>query len=503
MALAWFPKGSPRAAVDPRRPLLTAVSAVVLGAMLGVMITTTSAHGQSGSYIAFDQIDPEALDETIVVNVRALNFRPSPTLAEDPISVVQEGEFLLTSGETFNQEEGISWLKVTRADGVEGWVSASYVDRIEDAVDRVEGAAAFLAKLDQPDDPVIAAVDEIKAGFVYPAPIGDAGWAYSHDSGRQALETLPFVTKTSYIESVPEDPELVVAALEDLVADGNNLIFGTSYGYMDSMMEVAKRHPDVVFMHSSGFKTEPNAGTYFGRIYEARYLSGIIAGSMTESNVVGFVAAFPIPQVIRGINAFTLGAQSVNPEIQVKVDWTNTWYGPGIERETAESLMDGGADVITIHQNSPSAMQAAQQRGVHAIGYHSDMQAFAPEAILTSVVWDWGGLYKQVASDMADGDWQSEQIWAGLDEGVVGLAPMSEKVPTDVQLLVNQRRDGLIQKSLRIFEGPIRDTKGEIRVPSGKVMSDADLLTMDFYVLGVDGGVAPTLSTASDEDEAS
>ncbi len=503
MALAWFPKRSKRRAEAVQRPLVTATSAFALGAMLGMVMTATAAHGQSGGYIAFDQVDPAALDETVVVNVRALNFRSSPTLAEDPVSVVQEGDYLLKDIETFNQEEGITWLKVTRADGLQGWVSSAFVDKVEDAVDRVEGAAAFLAGLDQPDDPIVAAVDEIKAGFVYPAPIGDAGWAYSHDNGRLALETLPFVTETNYIESVPEDPELVVAALEDLVADGNNLIFGTSYGYMDSMIEVAKRHPDVVFMHSSGFKTESNAGTYFGRIYEARYLSGIIAGAMTESDVVGYVAAFPIPQVIRGINAFTLGAQSVNPEIQVKVDWTNTWYGPGVERESAERLMDEGADVITIHQNSPSAMQAAQQRGTYAIGYHSDMEAFAPEAVLTSVVWDWGGLYKQVASDLADGDWRSEQIWAGLDEGVVGLTPLSEQVPADVQLLVEQRRDGLVKKSLRIFEGPIRDAKGEIRVPSGKVMSDADLLTMDFYVLGVDGGVSPTLSTASDDDEAS
>jgi len=224
---------------------------------------------------------------------------------------------------------------------------------------------------------------------------------------------------------------------------------------------------------------------------------------MTESDVIGFVAAFPIPQVIRGINAFTLGAQSVNPEVQVKVEWTNTWYGPGVEKETADGLMDDGADIITIHQNSPSAMQAAQQRGHLAIGYHSDMQAFAPEAMLTSVVWDWSGLYKDVASDMADGEWESEQIWAGLDEGVVDLAPMSDKVPVDVQALVEQRRAAIADRTLRIFEGPIRDVGGEIRVPSGQLLSDADLLTMDYYVLGVEGGVAPTLSTASDDDEAS
>lgn len=478
-----------------------AIALITLGAV-GITAVSPSAYAQAGGYVAFNKVDPSTLDETFEVNVRALNYRGQPTIAEPPISVVQEGAFLLKTGETFNQEEGINWLKVIRQDGLDGWVSERYVSSVKESIDRVEGAAAFLAGLNPSEAPAIAAIDAIKAGFVYPAPIGDAGWAYSHDSGRQAMEKLPFVESTSYVESVPEDPELVVAALEGLVAGGNNLIFGTSYGYMDPMMEVARRHPEVVFMHSSGFKTEPNAGTYFGRIYEARYLSGIVAGAMTETNIVGFVAAFPIPQVIRGINAFTLGAQSVNPEVQVKVRWTSTWYGPGIERETADGLMDDGADVITIHQNSPSALQAAELRGQYAIGYHSDMQAFAPEATLTSVVWDWSGLYKEIAADMADGDWKSEQIWSGLDEGVVDLTPISAKVPADVQALVGQRKDAVINRQLRIFEGPIRDADGEIRVPSGKVLSDADLLTMDYYVLGVEGGVASTISTASDDNEA-
>ncbi|MEM9627740.1 MAG: BMP family ABC transporter substrate-binding protein [Pseudomonadota bacterium] len=493
MTLAWG-----------KKPTFSAtLSGAVLGATLGLTALSSSVHAQAGGYVTLNDVDPTTLDETFEVNVRALNFRGSPTIAEPPVSVVQDGEFLLKTGETFNSDEGINWLRVIREDGLEGWVSERYVSSVRDAVDRVEGAAAFLVGLNPTASPAVAAVDEVKAGFVYPAPVGDAGWAYSHDSGRQALEELPFVTKTSFVESVPEDPELVVAALEDLVAEGNNLIFGTSYGYMDSMMEVAKRHPDVVFMHSSGFKTQPNAGTYFGRIYEARYLSGIVAGAMTESNVIGFAAAFPIPQVIRGINAFTLGAQSVNPQVQVKVRWTNTWYGPGVEREAADALIDEGADIITIHQNSPAALQAAQQRGKLAIGYHSDMQAFAPEATLTSVVWDWSGLYQQVASDMADGVWKPDQIWSGLDQGVVDLAPISDKVDWDVRSLVEQRRDAIVDKSLRIFEGPIRDASGEIRVPSGKVLSDADLLTMDYYVLGVEGGIAPTISTASDEDEAS
>jgi basic membrane protein A len=493
MTLAW----------DKGRALRSAMVGSMLCALAGTMALAPLAHGQSGDYVTFNQIDPANLDETFEVNVRALNFRPSPTLGESPISVVQQGEFLLKTGETFNQDEGITWLKVIRGDGLEGWVSARYAQPVREAVDRVEGAAAFLAGLSLPAAPAVAALDDIRAGFIYPGPVGDAGWAYSHDAGRQALDDLPFVSKTSYIESVPEDPKLVAAALEKLVAEGSNLIFGASYGYMDPMIEAAKRHPDVVFMHASGFKTLANAGTYFGRIFQARYLSGIVAGAMTKSNVLGYVAAFPIPEVIRGINAFTLGAQSVNPEVKVKVVWTETWYGPGIEYAKSNETLDAGADVIAIHQDSPAALQAAQQRGAYAIGFHSDMQAFAPEAVLTSAVWNWGGLYQRIATRIKDGPWKPDQIWAGLDEGVVGLAPISEKVPADIRNLVEQRRQALIDNTLRIFEGPIRDTSGDVRVPSGQLVSDADLLTMDYYVLGVEGGIAPTFSTASDSDEAS
>ncbi|MEZ5932277.1 MAG: BMP family ABC transporter substrate-binding protein [Alphaproteobacteria bacterium] len=499
MTSAWVRGGT----CGKGRAVPSAIAGGMLLATAGMMALAPSAQGQSGGYVTFNQVDPARLDETFEVTVRALNFRPSPTLAEAPASVVQQGEFLLKTGETFNQDEGITWLKVVRSDGLEGWVSARYAEPVKDAVDQVEGAAAFLAGLSLPASAAIAAVDDVKAGFIYPGPVGDAGWAYSHDIGRQALDELPFVSGTSYIESVPEDPKLVTDALEKLVAEGDNLIFGASYGYMDPLIEAAKRHPDVVFMHASGFKTHANAGTYFGRIYQARYLSGIVAGAMTKSNVLGYVAAFPIPEVIRGINAFTLGAQSVNPEVQVKVVWTETWYGPGIEHEKANEVLNAGADVITIHQDSPAALQAAQQHGAYAIGYHSDMKAFAPEATLTSAVWNWAGLYMQIASEMHDGTWKPDQIWAGLDEGVVGLAPISEKVPADVRGLVEQRRQAIVDKTLRVFEGPIRDTGGDIRVPSGQLVSDADLLTMDYYVLGVEGGIAPTLSTASDNGEAS
>jgi len=480
----------------------------VMAALITGFLTyfSSNAVGQDNSVVQLKGVERPSLNKAHKVDVPSLNFRSEPGLNSPPVSVVLQNDFLLETDRTSNQNGGVEWIKVIRADGREGWVSARYISPVSDALAVVEGAAAFLASLNTAattEAPsTIEAFKELNVGFVYPAPVGDAGWAFSHDNGRRALERLPFVQKTSYIDSVPEDPEVITAALDQLVAEGKNLIFGTSYGYMDPMMEAAKRHPDVVFMHSSGFKTQPNAGTYFGRIYEARYLSGVVAGAMTKSNVVGFVAAFPIPQVIRGINAFALGAQSVNPEVQVKIEWTKTWYGPGIEREKAEALMDQEADVLAIHQNSPAAIQAAEQRGKYAIGFHSDMSAFGPDSTLTSAIWDWGVVYKQTALELRQGVWDPEQLWWGLDKGVVGLAPISDKVPDNIKDLVEQRRAEIIGRELRIFEGPIRDDKGNVQVSSGAVLSDTDLLTMDYYVLGVEGGVAPAISTASDEGDA-
>ncbi len=480
---------------------LSMMAALVTGFLA---VAAPSAFGQSRTSIDLKDVERARLNEVYKVEVRSLNFRAEPSLDRPPVSVVLEGDYVLETGRTFNQNEGIEWVRVIREDGREGWVSSRYLIPVANAVATVEAAAAFLGSLDPaataPE--VFEAVNDLRVGFVYPGPVGDAGWAFSHDIGRREMEQLSFVKETSFIESVPEEPAAITAALEKLIADGNNLIFGASYGYMDPMMEVAKRHPDVVFMHSSGFKTQPNAGTYFGRIYEARYLSGIIAGAMTKSNVLGYVAAFPIPEVIRGINAFTLGAQSVNPDVRVKVEWTRTWYGPGIERAQAERLMDQEADVITIHQDSPAAIQAAAQRGKYAIGFHSDMSAFGPEATLTSAVWDWGVIYKQIAFEMREGVWDPGQLWWGLDKGVVGLAPISDKVPADVQALVEERRKEIALGQLRIFEGPIRNVDGDIQVPPDTLLTDADLLSMDYYVLGVEGGVAPAISTASDEGEA-
>lgn len=326
---------------------------------------------------------------------------------------------------------------------------------------------------------------DLKVGFIYVSPIGDAGWSYAHDLGRQAIEKMEGVT-TSYVEAVPEgsDAERVIL---NMARKGYGLIFGTSYGYMDSMYKIAQKYPDVIFMHCSGFKRAKNMGTYFGRMYQARYLSGIVAGSMTKSNILGYVAAFPIPEVIRGINAFTLGAKSVNPKVQVRVVWTKTWYDPATEKEAAKSLLDVGADVLTQHQDSPATQEAAQEAGVYSIGYNSDMAKFAPKAHLVAPVWNWAPIYKEIVEEVKAGKFVSRDIWYGLEKGVVGLSPFGPMVPKKVQDKVLKIKEEIEKGELQVFSGPIKDQQGKIRIPAGKVATDKELLGMDWFVEGVIG----------------
>ncbi|MBZ4642568.1 MAG: hypothetical protein JG767_177 [Deferribacteraceae bacterium] len=329
---------------------------------------------------------------------------------------------------------------------------------------------------------------EIKAGFIYVGPVGDGGWTYAHDLGRKEMEKLPFVGKSTYIESVPEgsDAERVITSL---AKKGHNLIFTTSFGFMDPTINVAKRFKNVVFMHCSGYKTAENVGTYFGRMYEPRYLSGIIAGSMTKSNIIGYVAAFPIPEVIRGINAFTLGVRSVNKDAVVKVVWTQTWFDPGTERNAAESLLDVGADVLAMHQDTPATLQAAENRGKYVIGYNSDMRSYAPKGFLTAPVWNWGAIYKYVAQKVNDGTWKSEQIWWGMDKGAVTLAPISDKVPAEVVKKVMTAKEDIINGKFQVFTGPIKDQSGKLVLEEGKTFTDGELLGMNFFVEGVQGNL--------------
>jgi basic membrane protein A len=330
-----------------------------------------------------------------------------------------------------------------------------------------------------------AAGEDMKVGFIYVSPIGDAGWSFAHDQGRLAVEDMAGVT-TSYVEAVAEGPDAERVML-NMARKGYKVIFATSFGYMDPMLKVAKQFPDVVFEHCSGFKSAANMGNYFGRMYQARYLSGMVAGAMTKSNILGYVAAFPIPEVIRGINAFTLGAQEVNPKVQVRVVWTKTWYDPATEKEAAKSLLDVGADVIAQHQDSPGPQEAAQEKGVYSIGYNTDMSMFAPKAHLTAPVWNWAPFYTQTVDEVRSGTWKSASVWRGMKEGMVDLAPFGSMVPEDVRAKVNTKKAAIIDGSAMLFAGPVKDQGGNIQVPEGKVATDKELLDMKYFVQGVVG----------------
>ena len=331
---------------------------------------------------------------------------------------------------------------------------------------------------------VTVSAKDMKVGFVYVSPIGDAGYSYAHDQGRKAVEAMDGVT-TSYVESVKEGPDSERVIL-NMARKGYDVIFATSFGFMDPMLKVARKFPKIAFLHCSGFKTAKNMGNYFGRIYQARYLSGMVAGAMTRSNVLGYVAAFPIPEVIRGINAFTLGAQSVNPDVTVRVVWTKTWYDPATEKEAAKSLLDVGADVIAQHQDSPGPQEAAQEKGVYSIGYNSDMSAFAPKSHLTAPIWNWGPYYTKVVDEVRKGTWKAGSDWPGLKEGIVGLAPFGPMVPKDVQEMVNKKK-AEIAAGKKVFVGPIKDQKGTIKIADGTAATDGELLGMTWFVKGVVG----------------
>lgn len=331
--------------------------------------------------------------------------------------------------------------------------------------------------------------EKVKAAFVYVSPVGDAGWTTAHDRARKATEKeLGAFLTTAYSESVPEGAQ-AEQVIERYARQGYNLIFTTSFGHMDPTLNVAKKFPNVIFMHCSGFKTLPNMGTYFGRMYQARYLSGIVAGKITKTNTLGYVAAHPIPEVIRGINAFALGVRSVNPQARVHVVWTQSWYDPPKEREAAEALLDKGADVIAQHQDTPAAQQAAERRGRWSVGYNTDMSAFAPRAHLTAPIWRWEKIYIDVVKQVRDGTWKSAQLWPGLETGVIDLAPMNPAVPAEVKAQVEKAKASILGKQWDVFTGPLRGQDGKVVLESGKRMSDADMLSMSYFLEGVVGSL--------------
>jgi len=334
---------------------------------------------------------------------------------------------------------------------------------------------------------VAQAGQPLKVGFVYVSPIGDAGWTFQHDLGRKALEkALGDKVVTKYVENVPEgaDAERVI---RELAGSGYTLIFTTSFGYMNPTIKVAPQFPNVTFMHATGYKQAKNVGIYNARFYEGRYLTGVVAGRMTKSNVAGYVAAFPIPEVLQGINAFMRGMKSVNPMAEVKVVWVNSWFDPGREREAAMTLISQGADVVTHHTDSTAVVQTAEEKGVWSVGYHSDMSKYGPKSQLTAATHHWGDLYVKTAQDVIAGRWKPTNIWGGIKEGMIRLAPLNAAIPQDVKEQVAKIEKDIAAGRFHPFAGPVKDQDGKVRVAAGKTMSDDEMQKMDFYVEGVQG----------------
>ncbi|HWQ76424.1 MAG TPA: BMP family ABC transporter substrate-binding protein [Syntrophomonas sp.] len=337
---------------------------------------------------------------------------------------------------------------------------------------------------DQQESNKEAEKERFKVGFVYIGTPGDAGWTYTHDQGRKYLaKELPEV-ETIYLENVAEGAD-AERSIDQLAQKGCKVIFTIGLG--DGTIEVAKKYPDVVFMHASGVKTADNVGTYFGKIEQMRYLTGIVAGKMTKSNVLGYVAAYDIPEVVRGINAFALGAQSVNPDVKVKVIWTHDWLDANLAKQAAKSLIEDGADVITQHVDTTAPQIAAEEAKVWAIGYHSDMKTYAPNYSLTASVWNWGPYYVDVVKSVMNKTWKTGAYWGGADSGVIDLAPISSKVPADVTKLVAAKQADLKSGKLDIFAGPLTAQDGTVKVQAGQTMTDEEMLSFNWFVKGVDG----------------
>jgi len=328
------------------------------------------------------------------------------------------------------------------------------------------------------------ASDEVlKIAFVHVGPVADKGWSWAHDQGAQFLKAeLGDAVEITTLESIPEGSD-AQRVFEDLAAKGNMLIFGTSFGYMDPMLAASENFPDVAFMHATGYKTSEGMSNYFGAAEEARYLSGMAAGAATETNLIGYVAAFPIPEVLRGINAFTLGAQEVNPDVEVQVVWTSTWFDPPKEGTAAESLLDAGADVIAMHQDSAAPGQAAEAAGAGWVGYNTDMTEFAPTAWLTAATWDWGPYYLETANQVIGGTWSSTAFYGDMAGGMVTLAPFGDAVDQATQDLIVERQAEIVDGSFSVFPDPIVNQDGESQ-PLG------DIFTMDYFVEGVIGSAS-------------
>jgi basic membrane protein A and related proteins len=328
----------------------------------------------------------------------------------------------------------------------------------------------------------------LKVGFVYVSPIGQAGWTYQHEQGRLAMQrALGPQVQTTVVEAVGEgaDSERV---MRDLAAQGHQLIFATSFGYLEPALRVAADFPNVKFEHAGGYKTAANLNTYNARYYEARYLAGVIAGRASKSGIAGYVAGFPVPEVVQGINAFTLGMRAVNPKTEVRVLWLNAWFDPPREREAALTLIGQGADVLTNHSGSPAVPQTAEEKGVKLVAYQSDMSRFAPNAQLAAVTHHWGGYYTQVARSVIAGTWMAQPVWGSMKQGFVRLEALHASLPRAVAAEIDAKRRAIEAGRLQPFAGRLVDNEGRVRQERA-AMSDAQIAQMDWFVQGVAGSV--------------
>ncbi|WP_175781835.1 BMP family ABC transporter substrate-binding protein [Burkholderia anthina] len=345
------------------------------------------------------------------------------------------------------------------------------------------GAAVVLTPVAWADAPTGVA-------FVYLGNPGDAGWTFAHDRGSKAVEAkFGSAVKVTRVENVPEssDSERV---FRDLAAKGNKVIIGTSFGYQDSELKVAKDYPDVTFLHATGFKKAPNFGTYDARMYQGAYLAGVIAGYTTKTNTLGFVASVPVPEVVRNINAYTLGARSVNPKVHTKVIWINSWFDPGKEKQAAETLIGQGADVLLQNTDSSATLATAEAKKVHAFGWDSNMKQFGQNAHLGSVVGNWGVYYTAAVGQALAGKWKSDPVFWGLPQKAVSLVDLNTAaIPAEGQKVEAEKEASMANGKWDVFTGPIKDQGGAIKVPAGQALSDADLHRINWYVEGVDGSL--------------
>lgn len=335
----------------------------------------------------------------------------------------------------------------------------------------------------------VRADEPLKVAFVYVGPIGDHGWSYQHHQGLLAVEKeFGDKVKTTYVENVSEGPD-AERVIEQLAAGGNKLIFTTSFGFMNPTLKVAKRHPEVKFEHATGFKQAENVATYNARFYEGRYVAGIVSAKMSKTGTIGYIASFPIPEVVMSINSAYLGAKSVNPNAKIKIIWVSSWFDPGKEADAAKALIDQGADVLMQHTDSPAAMKLAEEKGIYAIGQASNMAAFGPNAQLTAIVDDWNYYYIARVKAVMDGKWKSGDIWDGLKQKMVEMAPYGKVVPEDVVKLATGTADAIAAGTKHPFTGPLKKQDGSDWLKEGETASDKDLSSMNFFVEGVEGNL--------------